>query len=275
VIARASIEGLQNPTPGGVPFHRVAHRASTVLPLDGQVSVPVFLAPALTHQTLCNRRSIDPALWRLTQIDTAADIRSALSEFAADLGCAHHEVKVVQITPNSGSPSPDAFAYAIAEARAHLGPVPTSSLILDSFGSIIMWRTSPSADAFLAGFTFVMQPNRGCVDVVISVSWDQSPRGLEHFDISLTRFSLLCQCVAAPSISALLLPDVAVRSKLSDRQIQCLQITSTGATTEEVSAVLGIGRRTVESHIQSAMRKLGTNKKAQAVAVAFRLGLIS
>jgi DNA-binding NarL/FixJ family response regulator len=61
---------------------------------------------------------------------------------------------------------------------------------------------------------------------------------------------------------------------LSARESQILQSVAYGATTKEVARTLGISPHTVKTHLERIFEKLGANDRAQAVAIAFRLGLV-
>ena len=61
---------------------------------------------------------------------------------------------------------------------------------------------------------------------------------------------------------------------LTPRELEALRWTMDGKTAWEVGTILGISERTVVAHLNSAMRKLGSINKHQAVLKALRLGLI-
>ena len=61
---------------------------------------------------------------------------------------------------------------------------------------------------------------------------------------------------------------------LSARESEILQRVAYGATTKEVARELGISPHTVKTHLERTFEKLGANDRAQAVAIAFRLGLV-
>ncbi len=65
------------------------------------------------------------------------------------------------------------------------------------------------------------------------------------------------------------------RSTLTDRERECLAWACRGKTGGETATILGIGERTVEFHLQNAMRKLGVHNKVHAIAVAVRYGLVA
>ena len=60
----------------------------------------------------------------------------------------------------------------------------------------------------------------------------------------------------------------ATRPTLSTREIQCLRALANGKTDVEAAKELGITRRTVRFHIDSAKAKLGVDTRVQAVAKA-------
>jgi DNA-binding NarL/FixJ family response regulator len=61
---------------------------------------------------------------------------------------------------------------------------------------------------------------------------------------------------------------------LSPRESEILQRVAYGASTKEVARALGISPHTVKTHLERIFEKLGANDRAQAVAIAFRLGLV-
>jgi DNA-binding NarL/FixJ family response regulator len=63
-------------------------------------------------------------------------------------------------------------------------------------------------------------------------------------------------------------------SDLSDREVEVLQLVAEGWPPAEVAKKLVISRKTVSSHMQRILTKLGVHTRAQAVAVAYEAGLI-
>lgn len=61
---------------------------------------------------------------------------------------------------------------------------------------------------------------------------------------------------------------------LTPREQQCLLAVSSGLVTAEIAAHLEIRERTVESHIANILRKLSCSTRSQAVAMAFREGIL-
>lgn len=61
---------------------------------------------------------------------------------------------------------------------------------------------------------------------------------------------------------------------LSPREREILELLAAGRTQTEIAAELVISPKTVATHIQHLLSKLGVHSRAQAVAAAFRLGLV-
>jgi DNA-binding NarL/FixJ family response regulator len=62
---------------------------------------------------------------------------------------------------------------------------------------------------------------------------------------------------------------------LSPRELQILTLLTEGKTQKQIAAALVISPKTVATHIQHLLGKLGVNSRAQAVAVAYRNGLVA
>ena len=64
----------------------------------------------------------------------------------------------------------------------------------------------------------------------------------------------------------------ALRSKLTRREQEVLQLLASGLTQPEIARELVISSSTVASHIEHILDKLGVHSRAQAVALALRSG---
>lgn len=62
---------------------------------------------------------------------------------------------------------------------------------------------------------------------------------------------------------------------LSDRELEVLQLITTGKSTQAISKTLYITERTVNFHINNILSKLEVNDRTQAVIVALRRGIVS
>jgi DNA-binding CsgD family transcriptional regulator len=65
-----------------------------------------------------------------------------------------------------------------------------------------------------------------------------------------------------------------VEQSLSGQERECLRWVALGKTSYEIGRILHISEGTVVFHIKNLMEKLDVKNRPQAVAVAFRLGLI-
>ncbi|WP_250938718.1 LuxR family transcriptional regulator [Allorhizobium sonneratiae] len=68
--------------------------------------------------------------------------------------------------------------------------------------------------------------------------------------------------------------DARIADNLTDREIECLNWTSIGKTSIEISDIMGLSEHTINHYLNRAARKLDTVNRTQAVAKALRLGLI-
>jgi DNA-binding CsgD family transcriptional regulator len=69
-------------------------------------------------------------------------------------------------------------------------------------------------------------------------------------------------------------PAKQTASILTPREREILRYVAQGRTDEQVAALIGIGKWTVVTHMQSAKYKLGCSNRAAAVAKAVSYGLI-
>jgi DNA-binding NarL/FixJ family response regulator len=63
--------------------------------------------------------------------------------------------------------------------------------------------------------------------------------------------------------------------ELTRRELDVLRLLAQGNRTKDISRTLGISAKTVSSHAQHLFAKLGVNSRAQAVALAYRSGLVT
>jgi DNA-binding NarL/FixJ family response regulator len=65
------------------------------------------------------------------------------------------------------------------------------------------------------------------------------------------------------------------RNSLSPREVEVLRLLAHGMSADAIAERLVITRKTVASHLQRVMAKLSVHSRAQAVAEAYRLGLVN
>jgi LuxR family quorum sensing-dependent transcriptional regulator len=61
---------------------------------------------------------------------------------------------------------------------------------------------------------------------------------------------------------------------LTSRESEVLKWVANGKAAWEIAEILEIAKRTVDEHVQTAVRKLGAANRPHAVAIALRDGLI-
>lgn len=62
---------------------------------------------------------------------------------------------------------------------------------------------------------------------------------------------------------------------LSVRQREVLELLAEGVPAREIAVRLGLAETTVRNHIRCLLRKLGCHSQLEAVATAYRLGLLA
>jgi LuxR family transcriptional regulator, quorum-sensing system regulator BjaR1 len=66
----------------------------------------------------------------------------------------------------------------------------------------------------------------------------------------------------------------AKKAVLTAREAEVLQWVANGKSASEVGGILRIAKRTVDEHVQTAVRKLDAQNRTHAVALALRDGVI-
>lgn len=63
-------------------------------------------------------------------------------------------------------------------------------------------------------------------------------------------------------------------ANLTQRELEVLRLTVTGARSSQIATSLGISERTVKAHLASIYQKLGVESRAAAVAIAVQKGIV-
>lgn len=88
------------------------------------------------------------------------------------------------------------------------------------------------------------------------------------------RLSPMLAGKALEQLETLSRAQVRAESGLSDQELQLLQLFADGASTQDMAQSLYLSERTVKRKIQDILTKLGAASRAQAVAEAFKRGLL-
>jgi DNA-binding NarL/FixJ family response regulator len=62
---------------------------------------------------------------------------------------------------------------------------------------------------------------------------------------------------------------------LTQRELEVLELISQGYSNKQIANKLGLSGETVKSHVRALLKKLDTNSRAHAVAIALREGLLA
>lgn len=86
------------------------------------------------------------------------------------------------------------------------------------------------------------------------------------------------QVQLSPQAAARLMREVRAPEspeKLTERETEVLRLLASGRANKEIALELGIGEKTVKTHVSSILRKLGVPSRTQAALYAVRIGLVS
>jgi NarL family two-component system response regulator LiaR len=85
------------------------------------------------------------------------------------------------------------------------------------------------------------------------------------------------QVQLSPQVATRLMRELRVADKpekLTDREVEVLQLLARGKSNKEIAAALFIGEKTVKTHVSNILSKLGVSSRTQAALYAVRTGLV-
>jgi LuxR family quorum-sensing system transcriptional regulator SolR len=114
------------------------------------------------------------------------------------------------------------------------------------------------------------------VKSMVSFTRDQPLRELSADDTHMLKAAKVLASVASLSLRRVFSPEMRGDElpKLSASELAALRWVANGKTAWEIGCIMGIAESTVVYHLNNAMRKLGVVNRPQAIAAAFRLGLL-
>jgi DNA-binding NarL/FixJ family response regulator len=71
------------------------------------------------------------------------------------------------------------------------------------------------------------------------------------------------------------LADRMMRSDLTPREVQTLELLAKGSTNKQIAVALGLSDFTIRHYVNNIMEKLKVSDRTEAVAIAFKRGLLS
>ena len=112
--------------------------------------------------------------------------------------------------------------------------------------------------------------------VGMSIARNAEPAAVHDQCQLMLPFGHLLSCYVHGAVTRLLeLPLFPVTNGITSRERQCLQLAAQGMRDAEIARTLGITTRTVISHLSSARQKLQADNRAQMIARAMALKVIS
>lgn len=145
-----------------------------------------------------------------------------------------------------------------------------------------LWRTNDEFKFFSAslehgigdnGLSFVAHLGQDIYGVVSFIFGQRTENWTEFRDQNLELMRQQTEFVAE-HYKRLFTPMPLNRFNLTKRELECLHHVAVGETDSKISATMGIGRWTVNSHVKSTKFKLGVSNRSAAVAKALTLGLL-
>jgi PAS domain S-box-containing protein len=111
-------------------------------------------------------------------------------------------------------------------------------------------------------------------DVPVRLSVLRMSAGSGHFLLHVLQPIAETQPTAKNDRTSGTLPAPWPVEELTPRELEVLQLLAGGSSTQDIAETLHIGITTVRSHVQNIISKLGAHSKLEAVASAYRLGII-
>ena len=92
----------------------------------------------------------------------------------------------------------------------------------------------------------------------------------------ITDLAHLSLCIIAPTMDNVVacIPPASVRDLLSEREREVLGLVARGDSNAQIAATLYIAQRTVATHVEHILSKLGAANRTHAAVIGLQMGLI-
>jgi DNA-binding NarL/FixJ family response regulator len=99
----------------------------------------------------------------------------------------------------------------------------------------------------------------------------------EYFDhpLRVTTFVARVRRLLVRTAARLSVAPGTPAASLTRRELEVLSLLADGERSGQIAEILGVSRKTAQTHIEHILGKLGAHSQAQAVATAMRSGLVS
>ena len=123
-------------------------------------------------------------------------------------------------------------------------------------------------DAGASGFLLKNARPENLVDGVRAIAAGEALLAPE-----MTR-AVIRRAVARDRAEAPTPPRGVIPEQLTEREVEVLRLMAEGLSNDEIAEALTVGRATVKTHVSNVLMKLGVRDRVQAVAFAYRSGLV-
>jgi len=162
----------------------------------------------------------------------------------------------------------------VQHCRRRTVPIVWSCSLFRNAGALQLFEEA-SGHGLSGGVSVPVHEGRG-VKSMVSFSRDEPLLEDSVDDIRALEAAKVLASIAHLSLRRVLLSEMngLEPPPLTGRELDALRWIANGKTAWEVGRIMGIAEPTVVYHLSNAMRKLGVSNRPQAVAAAFRLGLL-
>jgi LuxR family transcriptional regulator, maltose regulon positive regulatory protein len=236
--------------------------------LAGRLAAPHQLVPRV-------RAMLVHALVRLGETERAEQVLADLGERDRDCG----EVRVAAAVLWLARDDPDAAVTALAPVLDGSRPILARGWLARAFLVEAITRDAlgdaAAADRALERALDCAEPEGTLLPFLLHAVPDLLDSHVRHRTAHAALISEIQGLLAARKLAA---PSAGPRPPLEplrESELRVLRYLPTNLTAQEIATELSVSRHTVKTHIRSLYAKLGTHRRAEAVARARDLGLLA